>query len=60
MARPKKKELRNVELRIRITDKERVRLNREAAKAGKTLADYVRSKLGLAQEHYGTSEQPSD
>ena len=56
MVRPKKNILRDSELRVRITDKERKTLAAKAEKAGKTLADYVRSKLGLTQEHYGAGE----
>lgn len=54
MVRPKKKVTRNLELRVRVTDKERQTLAARAEKAGKNLADYVRSKLGLDQEGYGS------
>jgi uncharacterized protein (DUF1778 family) len=54
MVRPKKKNPRNLEIvRLRGTESEKSKLEKAAEKAGKTLADYVRSKLGLTQEHYG-------
>lgn len=53
MVRPKKKVVRNLEIRVRVTNKERQKLADRAKKAGKTLADYVRAALDLVEENYG-------
>jgi hypothetical protein len=59
MARPQKPaaQRRTIELRIRVTTEERESVVLAADRAGKTIADYVRFRLGLSEEGYGTTPQ---
>lgn len=58
MVRPKKKNPRSLEIvRLRGTDSEKIKLKKDAARAGKNLADYVRFRLGLTEESYGQQTQ---
>jgi hypothetical protein len=57
MARPKKKNPRNKELRVRLTDQEYAKLSTRAAVKGQTVADYVRVLLSYPMEMYGKKEE---